>query len=228
MAVWGPSCEASREKRDSLGTGVGFCVAVASVTLLLRGGFFFCGFLATERGLNIIALPCFLGSSFDVVAGGSVIPNVVVSYPFSVRFDSGLFVIPPLPASPLPSKGASALSIGSRLKPGVAPVFKFTPLPKPPFLRAGPPFAADDRFGAGRKELKPPRPPAPILALLAGGSGNSDASLWGGLVGSGRLIRILWGLEGSTTFLKAGFVVVVLMFWGCGELCSISESSESR
>lgn len=57
--------EGSEEKRDRLGVGLGWvgCCGRAVDVLVATMGFFFGGFLATDSGLNIMAFPCFFGSS---------------------------------------------------------------------------------------------------------------------------------------------------------------------
>ena len=160
--------------------------------------FFFWGFRATDKGLNIVVFPFGLGSSAGfwrdsasslrgtlwIVSWSA--PAACVSLPCTVSSSS--------------SPAVSALGTDSLLKPGAAPVLRLTPLPSPALftpVTKGPPFVAAARFGAGRRALKPLSPPEPTLARFKGRSGSSGSSA---LEGSGRLTRILCGFERSTTF----------------------------
>lgn len=145
---------------------------------------------------------------------------------------SGGWSLPPVSA--LSSVFGAGSAIGSLLKPGVAPVFRFTPLPSPPLLEASVPFAATERFGAGRKELNAPNAPPPVLARFAGGDCPSSSCLSSvtgrSLAGSGRLTRILCGFERSTTFWNAGLPALRLLldvFFGFG-CSSVSEPEDSE
>lgn len=128
------------------------------------------------------------GSTSDVGASG------LVSVDEGGGFGIGLSTNdPPSVFSSQPELLATTGS-GSLLNPGVAPVLRLTPLPNPPFLMppaAGPPFGAVIRLGAGRKELNPLMPPAPILARFVGGSDSSLPSSGFVRADSGRLTLIV-------------------------------------
>ena len=153
---------------------VGPGVEVAEV--LPVGFFFFCGFRATERGLNIIGLPIVLGSCAGFSSAVfSVVGRSIVVSPFSTSRGSFSSV-----ASEV------KLGAGSRLKPTSELVFRLTPLPSPiPFEAPLAPVF----FGAGSIALNPPKLPA-VFAFLAGRSSSCSAISAFGAELSGRFTRI--------------------------------------
>lgn len=197
-------------------------------------GFFFCGFLATDSGLNIMAFPCFLdcpasfsngcafeGSDVSFVPVSTDASFLGASFRWNEASSSALWasssIFPPLS------------NMGSLLNPGAAPVFRLTPLPSPPLPATEPftpPFVAAARFGAGRNELKPPKAPPPTLAFFAGGPSSFSSPTASFLPSSGRLTRILCGLERSTTFWKADLVGFAVGFCDLLDRCFSSSDSE--
>jgi hypothetical protein len=152
------------------------------------GGFFFfgCCFRETERGLKIVEEPVNLGA-------GTGWPACGVSGVVSGGGGGGAELLSP-PSMSLEESAASSL-----LNPGIAPVFRLTPLPNPP------PIACPVRLGAGNRALNPLNaPPRPLTrARFAGGPSAIDSPSCSTALG--RLTSILRGFERSTTFLKAGF-----------------------
>ena len=137
--------------------------------------FFFCGFRATERGLNIIGLPTIFGSSTRFVSPAFSAADSVLVSPFSSSCPSRSSVAP-----------EAKFETGSRLKPTSELVFKLTPLPSPGPFEAP---LAPVFFGAGSMALNPPKPPA-VFAFLAGRSSSCSATSAFGPELSGRLTRI--------------------------------------
>lgn len=167
----------------SAAAGVGFAGAEGI-------GFFFFGFLETDKGLNIMGLPTNLTSSAGFCSSGIDGPSCFLGNDTLA------------PASP-PSSLPKISSPPSRLNAAAELVFRFTP-----GLGLALPDAAGlgllAFLGGGRKELNPEkRPPlaSPVRARLAGGSSAVEVAV------CGRLTRILPGLERSTTFWK-GFLEV--------------------
>lgn len=143
-----------------------------AIALALIGFFFF--LFATDNGLKRMALPTILTSlDFSSSAGVAAVDCVGAAPVFSSLESS------------VAGRDGSGLSL---LKAGSAPVLKLTPAPSPGFL------ASFVRFGAGRNELKPPRPP--VRGFFAGRSSSSFTS--GFIVGRSTLI--LRGADGSATF----------------------------
>ena len=107
-------------------------------------------------------------------------------------------------SSAISSLGAA---MGSLLKPGAAPVFRLTPLPRPSLralLPSAPVFAVTILFGAGRNELKSLKAPPSDLCLFAGGPSSPSSPFPASSWRPGKLTLILCGLDLSTTFRNPG------------------------
>lgn len=172
--------------------------------------FFFLVLMPTDNGRNMSGLP----TSFTSSAG--FWPSGILGAT-SCFLGGGSFI--PSDGTDNASLAASDISSSaSRLKPGAALVFRLMP-GLGGALADGLEMGFPAFLGGGRSELSPEKSPPPVVrARFAGGSSDLLE-----LVVSGKLTKILPGLERSTTFWK-GFFDVLCDGFGAGlEGASASE-----